>query len=51
MKGISREGIIFIIFLILLTFILILMLIIFKEQTKPFTESLKEIFKNLLKMW
>ncbi len=50
MKGVSKEIITTLVVLIIVSLFLVLMFTIFKRQLEPFTEMLKNIFKNLLRM-
>ncbi|MBU5690165.1 MAG: hypothetical protein QXM68_03560 [Candidatus Aenigmatarchaeota archaeon] len=49
MKGIARETVVMIAFLILAALLIALMFTILKDQISPVTDKIKELFKNMAK--
>ncbi|MCX8178787.1 MAG: hypothetical protein N3D75_03090 [Candidatus Aenigmarchaeota archaeon] len=49
MKGVSREVIVMVVFLIVIALFLVLMFTLLKEQSTPLTEGLKKIFQDIAK--
>lgn len=50
MKGLSREVVVMVVFLIIVALFLVLMFTLLKEQSAPITEGLKKIFQNIAKV-